>query len=126
MEDFLYGMEKEWKKIASMECGKIVFHSIPYHALIVAHLYDPHSSSAYINGLDQNDDSYRCSIHQTQKFQKDHHHYKKKLRIQLKNSNQYKISTKIWNKIVTAAVQSNAAQWSVMTMNREFPPSMRP
>ena len=23
----------EWKKIASMEYGKIVFHSIPYHAL---------------------------------------------------------------------------------------------
>ena len=25
----------EWKKIASMEYGKIVFHSIPYHALAV-------------------------------------------------------------------------------------------
>ena len=25
----------EWKKIASMEYGKIVFHSIPYHALII-------------------------------------------------------------------------------------------
>ena len=25
----------EWKKIASMEYGKIVFHSIPYHALPV-------------------------------------------------------------------------------------------
>ena len=24
----------EWKKIASMEYGKIVFHSIPYHALL--------------------------------------------------------------------------------------------
>ena len=33
MEDFCYGMEMEWKKIASMEYGKIVFHSIPYHAL---------------------------------------------------------------------------------------------
>ena len=33
MEDFRYGMEMEWKKIASMEYGKIVFHSIPYHAL---------------------------------------------------------------------------------------------
>ena len=33
MEDFWYGMETEWKKIASMEYGKIVFHSIPYHAL---------------------------------------------------------------------------------------------
>ena len=33
MEDFWYGMEMEWKKIASMEYGKIVFHSIPYHAL---------------------------------------------------------------------------------------------
>ena len=30
---FLYRMEMEWKKIASMEYGKIVFHSIPYHAL---------------------------------------------------------------------------------------------
>ena len=36
MEDFQYGMEMEWKKIASMEYGKIVFHSIPYHALVVA------------------------------------------------------------------------------------------
>ena len=35
MEDFWYGMEMEWKKIASMEYGKIVFHSIPYHALIL-------------------------------------------------------------------------------------------
>ena len=35
MEDFWYGMEMEWKKIASMEYGKIVFHSIPYHALVV-------------------------------------------------------------------------------------------
>ena len=25
----------EWKKIASMEYGKIVFHSIPYHALFL-------------------------------------------------------------------------------------------
>ena len=25
----------EWKKISSMEYGKIVFHSIPYHALAV-------------------------------------------------------------------------------------------
>ena len=25
----------EWKKIARMEYGKIVFHSIPYHALFV-------------------------------------------------------------------------------------------
>ena len=33
MEDFWYGMEMEWKKIASMEYGKIVFHSFPYHAL---------------------------------------------------------------------------------------------
>ena len=36
MEDFWYGMEMEWKKIASMEYGKIVFHSIPYHALLGA------------------------------------------------------------------------------------------
>ena len=34
MEDFRYGMKMEWKKIASMEYGKIVFHSIPYHALV--------------------------------------------------------------------------------------------
>ena len=34
MEDFWYGMEMEWKKIASMEYGKIIFHSIPYHALL--------------------------------------------------------------------------------------------
>ena len=39
MEDFWYGMEMEWKKIASMEYGKIVFHLIPYHALVVAHIY---------------------------------------------------------------------------------------
>ena len=25
----------EWKKIASMEYGKIVFHSIPNHALLI-------------------------------------------------------------------------------------------
>ena len=29
MEDVWYGMEMEWKKIASMEYGKIIFHSIP-------------------------------------------------------------------------------------------------
>ena len=34
MEDFWYGMKMEWKKIASMEYGKIVFHSISYHALM--------------------------------------------------------------------------------------------
>ena len=34
MEDFWYGMEMEWKKIVSMEYGKIVFHSIPYHACL--------------------------------------------------------------------------------------------
>ena len=28
-------MEIEWKKIASMEYGKIIFHSILYHALLV-------------------------------------------------------------------------------------------
>ena len=33
MEDFWYGVEMEWKKISSIEYGKIVFHSIPYHAL---------------------------------------------------------------------------------------------
>ena len=31
MEDFLYGMEMEWTKIACMEYGKIV--SIPFHAM---------------------------------------------------------------------------------------------
>ena len=34
MEDFWYGMEMEWKKITSMEYGKIVFHSISYLALV--------------------------------------------------------------------------------------------
>ena len=29
IEDLWYGMEMEWKKIASMEYGKIIFHSIP-------------------------------------------------------------------------------------------------
>ena len=33
MEWKILGME--WKKIASMEYGKIVFRSIPYHALTV-------------------------------------------------------------------------------------------
>ena len=28
MEDFQHRMEMEWKKIASMKYGKIVFHSI--------------------------------------------------------------------------------------------------
>ena len=32
MEWKIFSME--WKKIARMEYGKIVFHSIPYHALI--------------------------------------------------------------------------------------------
>ena len=32
MEWKIFGME--WKKIASMEYGKIVFHSISYHALL--------------------------------------------------------------------------------------------
>ena len=35
MEDFKYGMETEWKKISRMEYRKIVFYSIPYHALPV-------------------------------------------------------------------------------------------
>ena len=34
MEWKIFGME--WKKIASMEYGKIVFHSNPYHALLVS------------------------------------------------------------------------------------------
>ena len=29
------GFNMEWKKIASMEYGKIVFHSISYHALLI-------------------------------------------------------------------------------------------
>ena len=33
MEWKISGME--WKKIASMEYGKIVFHFIPYHALLL-------------------------------------------------------------------------------------------
>ena len=33
-ENFSMEWNMEWKKIASMEYGKIVFHSIPYHALI--------------------------------------------------------------------------------------------
>ena len=36
MEWKIFGME--WKKIASMEYGKIVFHSIPYHALTAGSL----------------------------------------------------------------------------------------
>ena len=34
MEWKIFGIE--WKKIASMEYGKIVFHSNPYHALLVS------------------------------------------------------------------------------------------
>ena len=41
MEDFWYGMEMEWKKIAIMEYGKIVFHSIPYHALTASMVFFP-------------------------------------------------------------------------------------
>ena len=40
MEDFSYEMEMEWKKIASMEYGKIVFHSISYHACCAEHRLD--------------------------------------------------------------------------------------
>ena len=36
MEDFYFGMEMEWKKIASMEYGKIVFHSVPCPAQEIA------------------------------------------------------------------------------------------
>ena len=32
-ENFSVEWNMEWKKIASMEYGKIVFHSISYHAL---------------------------------------------------------------------------------------------
>ena len=39
MEDFSYGMEIEWKKITSMEYGKIIFHSIPYYTM-PCELYD--------------------------------------------------------------------------------------
>ena len=28
-----FSMEWKWKKIAGMEYGKIIFYSIPYHAL---------------------------------------------------------------------------------------------
>ena len=35
MENFWYGMEMQWKKIARMEYGKIIFHFIPYHALLI-------------------------------------------------------------------------------------------
>ena len=34
MEDFQYEMEMEWKKIARMEYGKIIFHSIRYNAML--------------------------------------------------------------------------------------------
>ena len=34
-ENCQYGMEMEWKKIVSMDNGKIVFQSIPYHALVL-------------------------------------------------------------------------------------------
>ena len=35
MEDFWYGMEMEWKKFASMEYGKIVFHTMPCLQLLI-------------------------------------------------------------------------------------------
>ena len=35
MEYNIFSME--WKKIASMECEKIVFHSIPHYALQLTH-----------------------------------------------------------------------------------------
>ena len=40
----------EWKKIGSMEYGKIVFHSIPYHALVkcVSELSVNHSNQRNI------------------------------------------------------------------------------
>ena len=40
MDDFSYGMKMEW-----MEYGKIVFHSIPYHAVIDSRLLT--SAQAY-------------------------------------------------------------------------------
>ena len=35
MEWKIFSKNMEWKKIASMEYGKILFHCIPYHALPV-------------------------------------------------------------------------------------------
>ena len=45
MEDFWYGMEMEWKKIASMEYGKIVFHSISYHVPLLVISWFPYVDS---------------------------------------------------------------------------------
>ena len=36
MKDFLYEMEIEWMKIATIDYEKIFFQSIPYHALSTA------------------------------------------------------------------------------------------
>ena len=46
MEDFWYGMKLEWKKIASMEYGKVVFRSISYHALLTRRRFLPDENAA--------------------------------------------------------------------------------
>ena len=50
MEWKIFSME--WKKISSMEYGKIVFHSIPYHALVLRDItsYNPTSYDIDIYG----------------------------------------------------------------------------
>ena len=54
MEWKIFSME--WKKIVSMEYGKIIFHSIPYHAL--THGGDFFEDRAYGLKLDQKKEKY--------------------------------------------------------------------
>ena len=48
MEDFQYGMDMEWKKIACMEYGKIVFRYNPFHALLEGTPLSYSSTSSYL------------------------------------------------------------------------------
>ena len=58
MEDWKYGMEcgrkfnMEWKKTAGMEHGKIIFLSIPNHALLVQTLHSLLPKIIIQNGLE--------------------------------------------------------------------------
>ena len=50
-ENFSMEWNTEWKKVARMEYGKTVFHSVPHHALITLHCDGNNLYKAYENWL---------------------------------------------------------------------------
>ena len=53
MEWKIFSMEWKWKKIVSMEYGKIIFHSIPYHVLFLVTHYLKRSAYLYADIIRQ-------------------------------------------------------------------------